>query len=379
MASKRMPPFSKEEHEFLKSAVAVHKEVIDDRSNTIVLQQRKAEAWVFIEEVFNSVPTHTQRTVKQLKKAYENMKNNQKAAHKQQLMLTGGGRKPKSPTLDPDLPREEVVQRFATEERETIDSNTVALAAGNNSENHVLIESQLTPLITIDVPGSNTEDEETPTTSDPLAPQLYLSPSITRTSNRKRGKCPRLVNSSRQRNRRQAFKKSDEYQIRCQRVRRQMKRDDELAKGSVSEVIIMDRKIPSSTQLSCPMNENELSELVKATTTLGEAVIGEWKAVCQGLASTQETIDQFNSPLEQDETPIQLPPGAAISIKDISERQARIAASAADVLANLDVQIPDFSECMKTLEARVEKLRQRKVEVDQRCKDLMRPIEKYLV
>nr|XP_022907839.1 uncharacterized protein LOC111419298 [Onthophagus taurus] len=135
---------STDEIALLKELVNQYKDVIENKQTDAVNFLQKKRTWEALTKEFNAHTKGVPRTVDKLKKCWTNQKSKRKeelAREKRERMSTGGGPY-KAPTEDVI---DDVLENVNIEIRDTIDSDTVALAAMGNSENYELRDDTLIP------------------------------------------------------------------------------------------------------------------------------------------------------------------------------------------------------------------------------------------
>ncbi|KAJ4447632.1 hypothetical protein ANN_09639 [Periplaneta americana] len=123
--------FTEEEKNFLLLMIEKQKHIIENKETDGSSLHQKRKAWTEIQSRFNSEPNHTERTVTQLQKCWDNIKTKRKrdlAAAKRQIFGTGGGPSKKSKG-DYDDPKIDTIIMNATdiELEDALDSDTVMM------------------------------------------------------------------------------------------------------------------------------------------------------------------------------------------------------------------------------------------------------------
>ena len=106
---KRVSPISTVDKELLREIIKPHLQVVESKSSGMTMVHQKNRAWWDVMTQFNASATSGQRTLKQLKKCWENMKTVAKKAtaiNKRERYRTGGGSLPKDATVSDELEQE---------------------------------------------------------------------------------------------------------------------------------------------------------------------------------------------------------------------------------------------------------------------------------
>ena len=106
MEEKRISPMSTIDKELLRELLKPHLEIIESKASGMSMVVKKNKVWSNIMTNFNTTATSGERSLKQLKKSWENMKTLAKksnAVNKRERYRTGGGTLPSSSNVTDEL------------------------------------------------------------------------------------------------------------------------------------------------------------------------------------------------------------------------------------------------------------------------------------